>query len=91
VEVRQTAALHFSNLQVVQLGDDAQVGLSDTTLGRQQATDELNRIVPQPRRVSVPQDRAAIVKALLTQWTTQFDVVVTMSTCTGSGPAVDAL
>jgi hypothetical protein len=48
MEVRESAALNFGDLQVVKLGDCCQIGLPDTTLGGQQPTDELNGVVPQP-------------------------------------------
>ena len=91
MEVRQTAALNFGNLQVVQLSDVAQVGLPHAALRGQQATDELDCVVPQSRRVRVPYDGTAIVEALLAQWTTQVDVVVTVSTCTRRGATVATL
>jgi hypothetical protein len=46
VKVSQTAALHFGNLQVLQLCNRTQIWLSNTTLGGQQPTDELDGVVP---------------------------------------------
>jgi hypothetical protein len=44
--------------------------LPDTSLGGQQPTDELDGVVPQPCSMRVPQNGAAIVKALLAEGST---------------------
>jgi hypothetical protein len=46
MEVSQTSTLYFGDFQVVQLSNFTQVGLSYPALGSQQATDELDRVVP---------------------------------------------
>jgi hypothetical protein len=84
MEVSQTSTLYFGNFEVVQLSNFTQVGLSYPALGGQQATDELDRVVPQSRRERIPEDGAAIVEALLAQRTTKVSVVVNVSTCTRS-------
>jgi hypothetical protein len=82
VKVREATALHFSHFQVVKLRYRTQVGLRDTPFFGQQPSDELDRVVPESRRVRVPKNGAAIVKALLTQWTSEVGVIIDVSPCT---------
>jgi hypothetical protein len=72
MKVDQPSALHFGDLEIMHLGNGFQVPLVQSSCRCEQATDGLDRVVPQFGGVRVPQDRTFIIEALVAQGPTEF-------------------